>query len=63
MKENQKLLEQTIFLRPAEVAFILGISRSTVYKLVKEGKLPKPKKLGARITVFNTEEIKHIAAL
>lgn len=34
-----------------------GLAKSTVWKWVKEGKLPKPKKLSPRVSVWKESDI------
>ena len=45
------------YLRDKEVAKMLSIGRSTVWYLVKAGRLPKPIKLSPRITVWQLSTI------
>lgn len=46
------------FLRPAEVAKRLGISRSTLYAWLDSGTLSvRPVRLGARATAFRLDEL------
>lgn len=44
------------YYRAKEVSTLLSIGLSTVWLYAKEGKL-KPKKLSARVTVFDIDEI------
>jgi predicted DNA-binding transcriptional regulator AlpA len=50
------------FARPAQVARAFGISEATLYKRIKEGKLPKPEKDGARITRWPVSVIRECLA-
>ncbi len=56
-KEDQKI-DTTIplLLRSEQAAKMLGISRSTFWKWVSEGKF-KPIKVGSRITVFKYRDL------
>jgi predicted DNA-binding transcriptional regulator AlpA len=45
------------FLRLPEVKRRLGISKSHFYQGIKEGRYPKPIKLGKRISVWREEDI------
>lgn len=47
------------FARPAQVAFTLGVSKSTVYNMVADGRLPQPirNKYSPRTTLFIAEDI------
>ena len=38
---------------------IYPVSKSQLWKLVKEGKFPSPIKLGPRITAWRVEDIRH----
>jgi len=40
------------FIRLPEVANRVGLKRSCIYKLISEGRFPKPIKLGARAAVW-----------
>ncbi|HCA9135636.1 TPA: AlpA family phage regulatory protein [Klebsiella quasipneumoniae] len=53
--ENQ--LPKTGYIRMFKVAPALGISVSTAYRWVEQGKLPKPIKLSDRVTVFDAVEL------
>ena len=46
------------FVRLPQVTYVLGISRSTLWDGIREGKFPKPIKLGSRTTVWNVEDIR-----
>ena len=48
---NQRML------RLPEVRDITGVSRSSIYKWMDEGKFPLPKKLGERAIAWNSLEI------
>lgn len=52
----KKFLEQ--FYRPNQVCEALNISKTTLWRYVKSGKLPQPIKLGnSRATAFSSIEI------
>lgn len=53
--------DQDRFLRLPQVAEALGCGKSTVWKWVKDGRIPEPKKMG-RITVWRESEIQKIIA-
>jgi len=40
------------------VMLLLGVSRTTVWRLRKSGALPEPKKIGRRITRWNVGELR-----
>jgi len=45
------------FLRAKEVYHLLGIGKSTLYKLIGEGEFPKPTKLGPRTSVWRNSQV------
>lgn len=56
-KEDQKIdVTIPLLLRSEQAAKMIGVSRSTFWKWVSEGKF-KPIKLGSRITVFRYRDI------
>jgi prophage regulatory protein len=44
-------------LRRPEVEAITGLSRSTIYLWLKQGKFPKPVKIGARVVAWRDRHI------
>ena len=44
-------------LRLPQVMELTGLAKSTVWKWVKEGKLPEPTKLSPRVSVWKQSEI------
>ncbi|WP_373318497.1 MULTISPECIES: helix-turn-helix transcriptional regulator [Alteromonas] len=44
-------------IRSDELRNILGISKSTYYRMIKTGRLPKPNPVSDRIRVFDVEEV------
>lgn len=48
---------QQDFLRDRDVAAALGISRQHVWRLVREGVLPRPLKIGARSSRFERDAV------
>jgi prophage regulatory protein len=47
----------TAFLRDTEVAIRYGVSRPTIWRWTKNGKFPKPVKLGAGSTRWRSSDI------
>ena len=43
-----KNISDTTILRPSDAAKLLGVSRSSLYRFIKDGLLPKPIKVGKR---------------
>jgi predicted DNA-binding transcriptional regulator AlpA len=43
--------------KAATVARMLDCSRSCVFRMVADGRLPRPKKLGERVSLWNLQEI------
>ncbi len=54
---NQKNLPETGFVRLPTILKIYPIGRSTWWQGVKDGKFPKPVKLGQRTTAWRVEDI------
>jgi len=48
---------QTQYLRAKEVAKLLNIGISSVWRHTREGRLPKPKKISSRTTVWEYSEL------
>ncbi|TAL52089.1 MAG: AlpA family phage regulatory protein [Methylovulum sp.] len=44
-------------LRVSALATRLGMSKSTIWRLVREGKFPKPTKLSEKITVWSSDSV------
>jgi len=44
-------------LRVSALAIRLGLSKSTIWRLVREGKFPKPIKLSDKVTVWKAEAV------
>lgn len=56
-------LPETGFLRLKSILAPYGpipVSKSTWWAGVKDGRFPKPKKLGARVTVWRAEDIREL---
>ncbi|WP_051272160.1 helix-turn-helix transcriptional regulator [Fundidesulfovibrio putealis] len=45
------------YLRAKEVCFLLGISKSTLYKFIGEGKFLAPMKFGPRTSVWLSSQV------
>lgn len=45
------------YVRLKELAFMLGLGRSTIYRLIKDNKFPKQIKLTERTSVWRLSEI------
>lgn len=61
---NENLLAPTAsppiprtFLRLRDVARRIGLSRATIYRLISDGKFPKPVKLSERTSVWVESEV------
>ena len=46
------------FYRRSTLEVMLGISRSTIYRLMKDGDFPRPIRLGHRAVGWKSEDIK-----
>lgn len=56
--QHQNLLPQTGFIRISEILKIFPIGKSTWWQGVKDGRFPKPIKLGQRTTAWRVEDIR-----
>ena len=63
MSKKSNQLEASPFLRKEGVCKITGCSIATVWRWVKEGRLPKPYKLGPRFTVWKRSELEKFLGL
>ena len=48
---------QKKYARPRTMADTLDIAVSTLWKMVKEDRIPRPHKLSPRVTVFDVDEV------
>lgn len=48
------------FVRLPTLLGLFSCSRSTIWRWVKAGKIPAPKKLGPRVTAWNVAEIRQV---
>ncbi|EAS1836551.1 AlpA family phage regulatory protein [Salmonella enterica] len=58
-QENLSAIPTTGYIRRYRLAELLGFSLSTLDRKVRKGELPKPTKLGEKITAFDAVEINH----
>jgi len=54
---NQDPLKAGANLRVSTLAPRLGMSKSTIWRLVREGKFPKPIKLSDKVTVWKADTV------
>lgn len=62
---DQPAFPQTGFLRISQILAPAGpipVSKSTWWAGVKDGRFPKPMKLGSRVTVWRAEDIRQLMA-
>lgn len=59
--QNQ-ILPETGFVRLPEVLKVFPVSKSTWWAGVKEGRYPKPVKLGPKMTAWRVEDIRELIA-
>lgn len=59
---NQTTLPETGFVRLNTILKIYPVSRSTWWAGVKDGRYPKPVKLGLKITAWRVEDIHALIA-
>ena len=55
---NPPSLPQEGFTRLPVIALLLGVSASTIWRLVRNGKFPKPVKLTEKVTAWKCEEVR-----
>ncbi len=46
-----------VMLRLREVTRVTGLARSTIYKLIREGRFPRPVKLAARAVAWRSDVV------
>ena len=59
---KQIILPETGFVRLPEVLKVFPVSKSTWWAGVKEGRYPKPVKLGPKMTAWRVEDIQDLIA-
>lgn len=59
---HNQILPETGFVRLPEVLKIFPVSKSTWWAGVKDGRYPKPVKLGPKITAWRVQDIKELIA-
>ena len=59
-KGSVPALPDQAFVRLTVVLMLLGVSRSTVWRLCKSGALPAPKKLGSHIAVWQVKDLREV---
>lgn len=58
MTQAAQMLETTMFLREAQVLILLQISRSTLYRWVRDKHFPEPVMLSTRIKAWLTADVR-----
>ena len=58
LMQIQKSLPEVGFVRLAQILDVVPISRSSWWQGIKEGRFPRPLKLGPRTTVWRVEDIR-----
>jgi prophage regulatory protein len=59
MENKSVLQERACFLSLKEVLKITGMSKSTIYRLIRKGDFPRPKQLSARKVGFLQIELEN----
>lgn len=54
---NSIVKNQQNFLNPSDLSEMLRISKATLWRYVKSGKLPQPKRLSKQILLWNKNEV------
>lgn len=60
MNKNQNQIPEMGFVRLPQILSVIPISKSSWWLGVKNGKYPKPIKLGRKISAWKVEEIKQL---
>ena len=60
MQNQNSSLPETGFVRIKTILKLIPIGKSTFWQGVKDGKFPKPVKLGQRTTAWRVEDIKNL---
>ncbi|MBP7722884.1 MAG: AlpA family phage regulatory protein [Alphaproteobacteria bacterium] len=55
---NNQILPETGFVRLPEVLKVFPVSKSTWWAGVKDGRFPRPVKLGQKITAWRVQDIR-----
>lgn len=61
LNRNPEPLEDVIFLRLPEVKAVTGLSKTSIYELIRERDFPAPVRLGARSVAWVQSEIRRWA--
>ena len=59
---NQNTLPETGFVRLPTILKVFPVSKSTWWAGVKDGRFPKPVKLGLKITAWRVDDIRALIA-
>lgn len=59
---NNQVLPESGFVRLPEVLKVFPVSKSTWWAGVKDGRFPKPVKLGPKMTAWRVEDIRELIA-
>lgn len=60
--EDFDKLPDAAYVRPKVVYALFSITKMTAYRMVKDGRLPTPRKLSARAIGFNVGELRRALA-
>jgi predicted DNA-binding transcriptional regulator AlpA len=60
--KNFDSLPDSAHVRQKDVEGLLGVSGATVWRWVRTGRLPQPRKLGPRITAWNVGDLRRVQA-
>ena len=58
----QQIREALVILRRHQVEARTGLSRSTIYKFMSEGRFPKPVRIGVRAVGWNSSSVEAVNA-
>jgi len=57
VQKIQKLAEASIGVRPTRLAQMMGVSRCYLYRLIRQGRLPKPKRIASNVSLLLTADL------
>ena len=57
MATSENIPPFTGFIRTPQMLLLLGVGKTTLWEGIKDGRFPKPTKLGPRINVWRAAEV------
>lgn len=63
MSETSSIFPSEGFVRLPQVLLMFPVSRTNLWRMVKSGSFPQPKKIGPRTTVWDVQELREFQKL